>query len=222
MFRRQAKSTFNSHRWFSHRSGPRKSTYALTRGAAVATSVAAVAAATIASQKFIEGSAIHNDASTPSIAAATPGKVSAGTTRVGGTNDGDEEELKLLVWGSNRCVPPRIPTPSHLLLSPRRAAHCIYTPIHRQLDTKYGTLGYRGRIISPDESDAAQLRTPRVASFLQDVALRDLAVHVAHAACVDGRGDVYQWGDGYFAQESASASGDRKPILTLRGKVRSP
>ena len=106
MFRRQAKSTFNSHRWFSHRSGPRKSTYALTRGAAVATSVAAVAAATIASQKFIEGSSIHNDASTPNIAAATSGKVSAGTTRVGGTNDGDEEALKLLVWGSNRCVPP--------------------------------------------------------------------------------------------------------------------
>src|SRR5437868_1253001 len=95
MFRRQAKSTFNSHRWFSHRSGSRKSTYALTRGAAVAMSVAAVAAATIASQKFIEGLAIHNDASAPGIAAATSGKVSAGTTRVGGTNDGDEE-LKLL------------------------------------------------------------------------------------------------------------------------------
>ena len=102
MFRRQAKSTFNSHRWFSHRSGPRKSTYALARGAAVATSVAAVAAATIASQKFIEGSAIHNDASAPSVGAATSGKVNAGTTRVGGAIDGDDEELKLLVWGSNR------------------------------------------------------------------------------------------------------------------------
>lgn len=51
------------------------------------------------------------------------------------------------------------------------------------------------------------------------MALRDLAVHAAHAACVDGRGDVYQWGDGFFAGEQ-SASGDGKPVLTLRGKVR--
>lgn len=72
----------------------------------------------------------------------------------------------------------------------------------------------------------AQIRTPAAASFLQDVALRDLAVHATHAACVDGRGDVYQWGDGFFGQQpseqSTSASGedDRKPVLTLQGKVR--
>lgn len=89
---------------------------------------------------------------------------------------------------------------------------------HANSTRKYEILGHRGHIISPDESDAAQIRTPRVASFLRDVALRDLAVHAAHAACVDGRGDVYQWGDGFFAQ--GSASGDRKPVLTLRGKVR--
>ena len=87
-----------------------------------------------------------------------------------------------------------------------------------QLQHEIRNLGYRGRIISPGESDGAQIRTPKVASFLRDVALRDLAVHAAHAACVDGRGDVYQWGDGFFAQESAP--GDRKPVLTLRGKVR--
>jgi len=115
------------------------------------------------------------------------------------------------------------PTSSPLVLctSPQRAAHCIYTPI---FFTRTNSIrnAYRGRIISPDESDAAQIRTPRVTSFLRDVALRDLAVHASHAACVDGRGDVYQWGDGFFAQESASASGDRKPVLTLRGKVRVP
>jgi len=61
-----------------------------------------VAAATDAGQKFIEGSSIHNDAPAPSIATATSGKVDAGTTRVGGTNDSTDEELKLLVWGSNR------------------------------------------------------------------------------------------------------------------------
>ena len=78
---------------------------------------------------------------------------------------------------------------------------------------------YRARIISPDASDAVQIRTPAVASFLQDVALRDLAVHATHAACVDGRGDVYQWGDGFFGERSASGD-DRKPMLTLQGKVR--
>ena len=86
---------------------------------------------------------------------------------------------------------------------------------------------HRAHIISPDASDAVQIRTPAVASFLQDVALRDLAVHATHAACVDGRGDVYQWGDGFFggqtsaAAAAAAASGDnRKAMLTLQGKVR--
>ena len=83
----------------------------------------------------------------------------------------------------------------------------------------------RSRIISPGASDAAQIRTPAVASFLQDVALRDLAVHATHAVCVDGRGDVYQWGDGFFggqdrASSSSSSSSEGTPVLTLRGKVR--
>lgn len=101
--------------------------------------------------------------------------------------------------------------------------HCsLHLYSHHFTHTNSIRNAYRGRIISPDESDAAQIRTPKVTSFLRDVALRDLAVHATHAACVDGRGDVYQWGDGFFAQESASASGDRKPVLTLRGKVRVP
>jgi len=143
----------------------------------VATSVAVVTAAavTIAGQKFVEGP-IHND-TPPSVPEAGPSKVNNPGTgakvRIGG--GGDDDELRLLVWGSNRA-----------------------------------------RIISPDTSDAVQIRTPAVASFLRDVALRDLAVHASHAACVDGRGDVYQWGDGFFS--GRFASGDRKPILTLRGK----
>lgn len=32
---------------------------------------------------------------------------------------------------------------------------------------------------------------------------------------------MYQWGDGFSGQQSESASRDRKPVLTLRGKVRS-
>jgi hypothetical protein len=49
------------------------------------------------------------------------------------------------------------------------------------------------------------------------VALRDLAVHTTHAVCVDGRGDVYQWGDGFFGQDRAAGG---TPVLTLQGKVR--
>ncbi|KAI0262866.1 regulator of chromosome condensation 1/beta-lactamase-inhibitor protein II [Gloeopeniophorella convolvens] len=74
----------------------------------------------------------------------------------------------------------------------------------------------RSRIISPDAVGAGQTRTPSEVSFLQDVALRDLAVHTSHAACVDARGDVYQWGDGFFATTSAQSR--REPTLTLRGK----
>ncbi|KAI9457802.1 RCC1/BLIP-II [Lactarius psammicola] len=72
----------------------------------------------------------------------------------------------------------------------------------------------RSRIISPGASDAAQIRTPAAASFLQDVALRDLAVHATHAVCVDGRGDVYQWGDGFFGHPTSEGT----PVQTLRGK----
>ena len=66
----------------------------------MATSVAAAAAvATIAFQQAIAGS-IHNDNASPSVpAAAVSSKVNPGEiVKVGG----DEEELRLLVWGSNR------------------------------------------------------------------------------------------------------------------------
>lgn len=59
---------------------------------------------------------------------------------------------------------------------------------------------------------------PHHATWLQDTALRDLALHEGHAACVDARGDVYQWGDAFFASCSATAGGNPlKP--TLQGKV---
>jgi hypothetical protein len=102
MFRRQTKPALNNgRRWLSHRSGPRKFSYALTRGAAVATSVAAVAAAaTIASQKFMEGGSIHNDAAAAAFAGSKVDPRTTAKVRVDGGND--EEQLSLLVWGSNR------------------------------------------------------------------------------------------------------------------------
>ncbi|OCH95595.1 RCC1/BLIP-II protein [Obba rivulosa] len=64
---------------------------------------------------------------------------------------------------------------------------------------------------SPDS-----VRIPAVAEWLDNVALRDISLHEKHAACVDARGDVYQWGDGFFGDNAGSSSG--KPALTLRGK----
>ncbi|KAG8861942.1 hypothetical protein FRB96_002385 [Tulasnella sp. 330] len=49
------------------------------------------------------------------------------------------------------------------------------------------------------------------------VALRDLAFHEKHAACVDASGDIYQWGDGFFDLPSDSQSSPG-PALTLSGK----
>ncbi|KAF8162931.1 regulator of chromosome condensation 1/beta-lactamase-inhibitor protein II [Crassisporium funariophilum] len=71
------------------------------------------------------------------------------------------------------------------------------------------------KTLSPDGPSTDPIRTPTVAGFLNDVALRDLQLHETHAACVDARGDVYQWGDGFYGK---SAAGARTPKLTLRGK----
>ncbi|KAF7796898.1 hypothetical protein EIP86_008083 [Pleurotus ostreatoroseus] len=73
--------------------------------------------------------------------------------------------------------------------------------------------------LSSDDHVPESIRTPAVADWLKDVALRDLVLHERHAACIDAKGDVYQWGDGFFGSagpENASTSG--KPALTLRGK----
>jgi hypothetical protein len=57
------------------------------------------------------------------------------------------------------------------------------------------------------------IKTPAALKLVDNVALRDFVLHEKHAACVDARGDVYQWGEELFDD------GVRKPILTLRGKV---
>ncbi|KAI0933928.1 hypothetical protein AcW1_005616 [Taiwanofungus camphoratus] len=70
-------------------------------------------------------------------------------------------------------------------------------------------------VLSMDGHAPDSIRTPAAAAWLKNVALRDLALHERHAACVDARGDVYQWGDG-FDNKAGSSSG--KPTLTLRAK----
>lgn len=74
----------------------------------------------------------------------------------------------------------------------------------------------RNHVLSPDSKQPESLRTPTNVEWLQSVALRDIVLDDDHAACIDAKGDVYQWGDGFFGS-AGNASG--KPLLTLRGKV---
>ncbi|KAF9533459.1 regulator of chromosome condensation 1/beta-lactamase-inhibitor protein II [Crepidotus variabilis] len=67
--------------------------------------------------------------------------------------------------------------------------------------------------LAPDSPATEPIRTPAVAAWLEGIALRDLGLHEKHAACVDARGDVYQWGEGFFG-----AVQGRAPKRTLRGK----
>ncbi|KAJ8078596.1 hypothetical protein PM082_012879 [Marasmius tenuissimus] len=68
----------------------------------------------------------------------------------------------------------------------------------------------RSQVLSKD-SETDILRLPQAAEWLNDVALRDLALHKTHAACIDARGDVYQWGEGFSKEQN-------KPCRTLSGK----
>ncbi|KIM80836.1 hypothetical protein PILCRDRAFT_822120 [Piloderma croceum F 1598] len=78
----------------------------------------------------------------------------------------------------------------------------------------------KSNAIAPQNPEVESVRTPLVAVWLRNVALRDLALHENHAACVDARGDIYQWGNGFFGPPSVSADGsrNRKPTRTLRDK----
>lgn len=66
------------------------------------------------------------------------------------------------------------------------------------------------------EGKDRDIRQPTIAKWLEGVALRDMQLHKRHAACVDARGDVYQWGDGFFGPV---LEGGMKPIPTLKGMV---
>lgn len=63
------------------------------------------------------------------------------------------------------------------------------------------------------------MQRPTNVKWLENVALRDLVLHEHHAACVDGRGNVYQWGDGFFG---SVATETKKPKATMCGKVGAP
>ena len=108
----------------------------------------------------------------------------------------DPDALHSLIWGSDKYVISLV----------RR---------FRSLNTSF--FPFSNNIISPGTSGTDSIRVPTVAVWLEGVALWDLRLHDTHAACVDARGDVYQWGDGFFGQTSSNLDG--KPRRTLRGKV---
>ncbi|KAF8682603.1 ERAP1-like C-terminal domain [Rhizoctonia solani] len=68
-------------------------------------------------------------------------------------------------------------------------------------------------ILSPG-SGKDTIRTPEDVISWTGLALRDLAFHEKHAACVDAAGDVYQWGDAYYGEGNSSGG----PQRTLSGK----
>ncbi|TFY62418.1 hypothetical protein EVJ58_g3879 [Rhodofomes roseus] len=76
-------------------------------------------------------------------------------------------------------------------------------------------MNVRSHTLSIDAESPDSIRAPAIAAWLENVALRELALHERHAACVDARGDVYQWGSG-FEDRPGSSSG--QPTRTLRGK----
>lgn len=73
----------------------------------------------------------------------------------------------------------------------------------------------RSNVIDPQSPGTEIFQTPVNVRWLENAALRDMAIHERHAACVDARGDVFQWGEGFFG----SKSDPKTPKATLRGKV---
>ncbi|GJJ12017.1 hypothetical protein Clacol_006255 [Clathrus columnatus] len=71
------------------------------------------------------------------------------------------------------------------------------------------------RLIDPGQSPNATFKTPTYIPNLFSSPLKDLVFSVNHAACIDARGDVYQWGDGFFGSDVIE---NRRPQLTLKGK----
>lgn len=72
----------------------------------------------------------------------------------------------------------------------------------------------RSNTLLPNAPGVESVRVPTTAEWLNGVALRDLKIHQDHAACVDAKGNVYQFGQGYFGSTE-----NISPKATLTGKV---
>lgn len=130
---------------------------------------------------------IHNDVSVAP--QSTKESKSAPTVQ---ENIHQSNTLHSLVWGSNRYL--------FILLSSQSLIFYLFS----------------GGALVPGAPEGDPIRKPTIAGWLEGVALRDLGLLEKHAACVDARGDVYQWGDGFNGKSSSAV---KSPKRTLRGKV---
>ncbi|KAG9318538.1 regulator of chromosome condensation 1/beta-lactamase-inhibitor protein II [Chiua virens] len=105
--------------------------------------------------------------------------------------------------------------------SPTSSLHSSRTNISSTGVDEHGVLcpvvwgSNKSNLLDPYLPGIETFQTPVNVKWLENVALRDMVLHERHAALVDVRGDVYQWGDGFFGSKSDA----RAPKVTLRGKV---
>ncbi|KZT44140.1 RCC1/BLIP-II protein [Sistotremastrum suecicum HHB10207 ss-3] len=75
----------------------------------------------------------------------------------------------------------------------------------------------KNHVLSSSSDEAAPIKRPELSPIISNTALRDLAVTEEYGVCVDARGDIYQWGDGFSGPLSPSDRPPR-PQKTLSGK----
>lgn len=158
---------------------------------AVSFAATCAVAGAAAAHFHLKNSVIHNDTTARDLPVS--GEVNLETSR----KDRGKGLLTSEGWGSNRSLK------FHLRL-------CL---THSR-DYRHAPYSYSSKLLVFDGSQES-LKSPTLLPWLDGVALRDLVLHETHAACVDARGDVYQWGS-VLTQGNIST----KPVRTLRGKVR--
>jgi len=131
---------------------------------------------------------IHND-----ISVAPQGVKKPKTSPTVQENIHHSHTLHSLVWGSNRYT------------------FTFSSPPSRQFSI------FSGGALVPGTPEGDPIRKPAIAGWLDGVALRDFGLLEKHAACIDARGDVYQWGAGFDGKSSNATV--NFPKRTLRGKV---
>lgn len=101
------------------------------------------------------------------------------------------------------------------------------SPQHRQVKNSLENPGVyawgsnAGRVVAPDSAEAF-VKEPRRIRFFDGQVLRDLRLDCDVGVAVTERGDVLQWGVGFWGKKATSAAAAAKtaltPVTTLRGK----
>ncbi|CAK7208399.1 hypothetical protein SCUCBS95973_000089 [Sporothrix curviconia] len=101
------------------------------------------------------------------------------------------------------------------------------SPQHRQVKNSLENPGVyawgsnAGRVVAPDSPDAF-VKEPRRIAFFNGQILRDLRLDSDVGVAVNERGDVLQWGVGYWGKAAVAAAAKAKtalaPVATLNGK----